>query len=84
MERSEELSNWFDKTNAMDVLFEGEADEYADILAHYPICHDDCIDILKVAAKLKSIGFSNQKIIERMMQKPINGLGIEDLTNEFK
>lgn len=61
------------KADANKVLFEGEADEYAGIIAHYPICHDDCMDILRVAAKLKSVGLSNQKIIERMMSKPIDG-----------
>ncbi|MGM1044801.1 MAG: hypothetical protein ACQEXX_01505 [Bacillota bacterium] len=65
-------------------LLDSEIKEYVDILTHYPICHDDCIEILKFAARLKSIGFSNQKIIERMMWKPLNGLGTKDLTKEFE
>ncbi|MNH75634.1 hypothetical protein D3C73_278830 [compost metagenome] len=72
------------KANANEVLFEGEADEYAGIIAYYPICHDDCMEILRHAARLKSVGFSNKKIIERMIYKPLSGLGISDLTKEFE
>jgi hypothetical protein len=54
---------------AEKVLFKGEDDEYASIINDYPICHDDCIDILKVAARLKSIGYSNELIISRMERR---------------
>lgn len=54
---------------AKKVLFEGEADEYAAIINDYPISHDDCLEILKVVAKLKSVGYSNELIIERMRRK---------------
>lgn len=70
--------------DANEVFFDGEADEYAGIIVHYPISHDDCIEILSYAAKLKSLGFSNRKIIERMMWKPVNGLGTRDLNKEFE
>lgn len=56
---------------AEKVLFEGEADEYASIINYFPISHDDCITILKVAAKLKSVGFSNEFIIQRMRHNSI-------------
>lgn len=51
---------------AEKVLFDGEADEYASIINDYPISHNDCITILKVAAKLKRLGYSNDLLIERM------------------
>jgi hypothetical protein len=54
------------------VLFKGEADEYASIINDNPISHDDCISILKVAVKLKSIGCSNELIINRLRQKESN------------
>jgi hypothetical protein len=53
---------------AEKVLFEGEADVYASIINDYPISHDDCIEILKVVAKLKSLGYSNKLIINRLTQ----------------
>lgn len=51
---------------AEEVLFKGEADEYASIINDNPISHDDCIEILKVVAKLKSMGYSNNLIIDRL------------------
>ncbi|MFD0587693.1 hypothetical protein ACFQZE_06735 [Paenibacillus sp. GCM10027627] len=38
------------EAKASKVLFEGEADEYAQIINAYPICHDDCMQILRVIA----------------------------------
>lgn len=54
---------------AEKVLFEGEADAYASIINDYPVGHDDCIEILKVVAKLKSHGYSNELIIRRLTRK---------------
>lgn len=54
---------------AKQVLFEGEYDEYASIIDNHPICHDDCIEILKVVAKMKTMGLSNELIISRLRRK---------------
>lgn len=51
---------------ANKVLFEGESDEYAAIINDYPISHDECIKILKVAARLKSVGYSSEMIIDKL------------------
>lgn len=50
------------------VLFEGEADEYAEIIDLNVICHDDCMEILRVVASLKNKGKSNKIIIDKLMQ----------------
>ncbi|MBX4152225.1 hypothetical protein [Paenibacillus lautus] len=71
------------KADASKVLFDGEADEYAGILAHYPICHDDCIEILRHVARLKSVGFSNEKIIERMLYNPYKSFSKEEFLKEY-
>lgn len=52
---------------AKDILFEGEADEYAQIINAYPICHQDCVEILRWVARLKGDGLSNEMIINRLM-----------------
>lgn len=54
---------------AKDVLLEGEADEYAQIINAYPICHRDCVEILRWAARLKGDGLSNEIIINRLMRR---------------
>lgn len=54
---------------AEKVLFEGEADEYALIIKDYPICHNDCMEILKAAALLKGSGFSNKLILDRLLNR---------------
>lgn len=54
---------------AEEVLFEGQADEYAQMIASYPMCHEDCIEILRVVAKFKSDGISNETIINRLLGK---------------
>lgn len=50
------------------VLFEGEADEFAEIINLNAICHDDCMEILKVVASLKNEGKSNKNIIDTLNQ----------------
>jgi hypothetical protein len=57
------------KDMAEKVLFEGEADEYAAIIKDYPISHDDCIKILKLASKLKSVGYSTEMIMDRLIRR---------------
>jgi hypothetical protein len=54
---------------ANKVLFEGEIDEYASIINDYPISHDDCIKILKLAAKLKNVGYSTEMIMDRLIRR---------------
>lgn len=63
------MSNILNKGLSEKVLFDGEADDYAAIINDYPICHDDCVKILKTAARLKSVGYSNEQIIERMTHR---------------
>jgi hypothetical protein len=55
--------------SAKEVLFEGQADEYAQIIASYPICHEDCIEILKVVALIKNNrGCSNEQITNKLSE----------------
>lgn len=54
---------------AEKVLFEGEADNYAAIINDYAISHNDCMEILKVVARLKNVGYSNDLIIARLTRK---------------
>lgn len=53
---------------AKDVLFKNQDDEYAQIIASYPICHEDCIEILKVAALLKDRGLDTITITAKMTE----------------
>ncbi|ALS22184.1 hypothetical protein [Paenibacillus naphthalenovorans] len=54
---------------AKDVLFDGEVDEYTQILNAYPISHQDSIEILRWVARLKGNGLSNDMIINRLMRR---------------
>ncbi|MFS0643738.1 hypothetical protein [Siminovitchia sp. 179-K 8D1 HS] len=53
---------------ASKVLFEGQADEYAEIINHNAICHEDCVEVLKAVAKLKNTGHSNESIINKLLR----------------
>ncbi|MCY7911204.1 hypothetical protein MOB65_20320 [Bacillus inaquosorum] len=54
------------KSLAEKILFEGQAAEYASIIENNTISHEDCIEILKVVAKLKGLGYSNKLLIDRL------------------
>ncbi|MFC8685942.1 hypothetical protein [Brevibacillus porteri] len=52
-----------------EVLFEGQVDENAQIIASYPMSHENAIEILTVVVKLKSDGISNENIISRLTRR---------------
>lgn len=53
------------KETSKEILFEGEADEYAQIISRYPISHDDCIAVLKVIAEVKlRTAFSGERMAD--------------------